>query len=459
MSAEVIGGIAGRIDRSCRLVAADPILAAMQQQAGGDERGPLAIAQLTRAAHLAFRRNAPVTRSILMGDATANYVARACVTPDRDGADILLVDLVQKDMTDLPQSTAVEASVDGWLWEADSRLRLVQLRALGQSFAFERNRWAGLSLSRVFLLIPQDDGRFPLLDAIAEMVAFADQPADITTDSGPVRVTLQGQPQVDGVGRFIGFRGSAHRVRSDAAAAPATPASGMITALGSPALSRRIDGALRGPLNRIVATAETIAQQLDGPIRADYARYASNIAEAARHLLGLVDDMSDLHAIERPDFTAAKEPVDMHDMLRRTAGLLSVKADERDIAVTIQPGERVVAIGEFRRILQIMLNLLGNAIAYTPEGGRVLLTAARHNGVIAVHVTDTGPGIPEADRERIFNKFERLGRNDGVGSGLGLYIARHLARAMGGSLVVSPVEGPGSVFTLTLPAAPPTPLG
>src|SRR3546814_2612559 len=77
--------------------------------------------------------------------------------------------------------------------------------------------------------------------------------------------------------------------------------------LSDPQFGRRIDGALRGPLSRIIATAETISGQFDGPIRADYARYAGDIAHAGRHLLGLVDDLADLQNIERPGFRAARD--------------------------------------------------------------------------------------------------------------------------------------------------------
>src|SRR3546814_18150392 len=95
--------------------------------------------------------------------------------------------------------------------------------------------------------------------------------------------------------------------------------------LSDPAFGRRIDGALRGPLSRIIATAETISGQFDGPIRADYARYAGDIAHAGRHLLGLVDDLADLQNIERPGFKAARDEIDLGDLARRPVGLLGMK--------------------------------------------------------------------------------------------------------------------------------------
>jgi signal transduction histidine kinase len=113
-----------------------------------------------------------------------------------------------------------------------------------------------------------------------------------------------------------------------------------------------------------------------------------------------------------------------------------------------------VANAEFRRVLQILINLIGNAIAYSPGGSAVTVTAApAGEGRVTVSVADQGPGITAEQAERIFDKFERLGRDKDGGSGLGLYISRRLAVAMAGSLTVESAEGGGALFRLELPAA------
>ncbi len=223
--------------------------------------------------------------------------------------------------------------------------------------------------------------------------------------------------------------------------------------LSDPRFGRRIDGALRGPLSRIVATAETISGQFDGPIRADYARYAGDIAHAARHLLGLIDDLSDLHNIERPGFTAAREPVDVIDVARRAAGLVMMKAEEKGITIALPPPDSAAPVtAEFRRVLQILLNLIGNAIRYAPEGSCITVSAAPDGARHLLHIADQGPGLSADQAAIVFEKFERLGRTDSGGSGLGLYIARRLARAMDGELTVTSTLGQGACFTLSLPA-------
>ena len=193
---------------------------------------------------------------------------------------------------------------------------------------------------------------------------------------------------------------------------------------------------------------------MEGPLRADYAGYANDIASAGRHLMALVDDLADLQAIDRPDFTVIPEDIDLADLGRRAAGLLRVKALDRQILI-VPPAEeaRAPATGEFRRVLQILVNLVGNAIRYSPEGSMVRIVTEQARGEARIMVIDKGPGIAVADRERIFEKFERLGRDDAGGSGLGLYISRRLARAMGGDIDIGGAPGEGARFILTLPAA------
>jgi signal transduction histidine kinase len=211
---------------------------------------------------------------------------------------------------------------------------------------------------------------------------------------------------------------------------------------------------LRQPVARIIANAETIRSRLAGPLRDEYSDYASTIASAGQHLAAMLDDLADLEVVETPGFTTVRERVDLADAARRAAGILGVKAQNREIAlvVTGEPGE-AVASAEFRRVLQILINLIGNAVAYSPAGSTVTIAAQTAGaGRVAVTVADEGPGITAEQAARIFEKFERLGRDKDGGSGLGLYISRRLAEAMEGSLSVSGAEGGGALFRLELPA-------
>ncbi|MFL0671227.1 MAG: sensor histidine kinase [Erythrobacter sp.] len=222
---------------------------------------------------------------------------------------------------------------------------------------------------------------------------------------------------------------------------------------------RMLAPALRQPLARITANAETIRARLAGPLHQDYCHYAATIASAAQHLSGMLDDLADLEVVEAPGFATLAEDVDLVDAARKAVGILGVRAHDRRITLTVA-GEAgaVLATAEFRRVLQILINLVGNAIAYSPEGSTVEIRPEHAGqGRVRVMVRDQGPGISAEQAAHIFEKFERLGRDSAggtdKGSGLGLYIARLLARAMRGELSVTSAPGEGAVFTLELPQA------
>jgi signal transduction histidine kinase len=222
-------------------------------------------------------------------------------------------------------------------------------------------------------------------------------------------------------------------------------------------IGQEIAPALRQPISRIIANAETIRARLAGPLSDDYARYANDIANAGQLLLGLLDDLSDLEVVESEDFSTAPDHIDLAAVARQAAGILGVRAREKAIALDPPKlGESLPAVAEFRRVLQILINLIGNAIRYSPLNSQVWIRVEREGAVARIVVADQGPGLSAEQAGLVFEKFERLGRSDEGGSGLGLYISRRLARAMGGDLGVESAPGQGARFMLTVPADPDT---
>ncbi len=328
-------------------------------------------------------------------------------------------------------------------WETDAGLRLtfVSIDA-ARRHGLDALSLLGQPLTALFALDAASDGALPILEAVARRRPLHDQHARLA--GGEAAVLLSADVRRDAAGEFAGLQGVARAAPMPAAhAAPAISAS----------FTEGLDKALRTPLARIIAHADTIHAEAEGPVKRDYVDYASDIANAGRHLLGLVDDLVDLQAVERADFALTPEPIDLADVARRAAGLLSVRAGNAGVAIARPlPDLSVPAAGDFRRALQIMVNLIGNAVRYSPEGGVVSVTATRAAGVAEAVVADQGKGIAVADQRRIFEKFERVDPSEAGGNGLGLYIARRLARAMGGDLTVESTPGEGARFTLTLPA-------
>lgn len=220
----------------------------------------------------------------------------------------------------------------------------------------------------------------------------------------------------------------------------------------SQSIGRELAPVLRQPIARIIANAETIRNKMAGPLAEEYSAYAADITSAGQHLLSLIEDLSDLEVVEAEDFSTAPDQIDLGDVARRAAGILAVRAQEKSIEIVCpELSEHAAAIAEFRRVLQILLNLVANAIRYSPENSIVSIKVGETEKSARLVVADQGPGLDEAQQAVVFEKFERLGRSGDGGSGLGLYISRRIARAMGGELSVESIPGQGANFILDLP--------
>lgn len=432
-----------------RLISADLPLLDLQREAGGDIDQPLAVPQLAAVVRIATRLGVMLSRPVVAASERGDIDMWVQARPVSDGVELAIIDWHERTaVATLAASGSrvadIGAQADGWTWQIDAQLRFEM--ALADE---GRNPpTPGTRFSSYFHLQPDAAGDMAMLRGLAQRRAFRNQQATLTEDATQC-FDLSGFPLFDIAGRLTGFRGTARPHISDS---QATRVDDAMPVLYPADFARRLDRSLRQPLGRIIANADTISGQLEGPLRPDYAGYAEDIATAGRHLMALVDDLADLQAIDRPDFSVVREDVDLADLARRAAGLLSVKALSKRIRIVVPNAADVLnAVGEFRRVLQILVNLLGNAVRYAPEESLVQILVEDGPGAAQVLVLDQGPGIAEADRERIFDKFERLGRSDSGGSGLGLYISRQLARAMKGEIAVSDAPGGGACFTLTLP--------
>jgi signal transduction histidine kinase len=445
--------VAGRIDAEGRLVQADPPLAALHEQAGGSAGGMLAVPQIAALARLAQRLGITISRAAVaaQGDDDLDLWVRAAP----DGREVALAISGWSHRPARPAAAAparereadfLRAAAD-WTWETDETLRVSALSP-GASAAIGSapSSYVGKQLTRLFRFHENADGSLPILTALAEHRSFDDQAADLR-GGRQGRYTLSGVPLIDGAGRFAGFRGAASAVTEEAPQGdePDAPRDGS-------AFGERLDQALRTPLAHIIDNAERLRAQPEGPLRRDYAGYADDIASAGRHLLALVDDLVDLQAVERPDFRPDADDLDLADLARRAAGLLAVRGSDRGVKIDAPGADEILpATGDFTRTLQILMNLITNAVRYTPEGGQVWVRTEQEGDLAAIIVADQGKGIAEEDQDRIFGKFERVDPTEPGGTGLGLYIARRLARAMGGDISVDSAPGQGARFTFTLP--------
>jgi hypothetical protein len=441
--------IRARVDRDGRLISADAAMAHLQQRAGGKLPGPIVVPQLAVIVATALRLNAPMLRPVYAGEADFDLRFWVRVVPDGDGAALTLSGWSEeaKVRPQPGQDTAFPLDGPGWTFECDRRLAILGLWAEGSAARIRTRDWIGKTLDELFEPVGADT----IAAILARGESIDSLAVDALIDGVVARAELNARPSLTADGTLSGASGSLMLKRGKRSE---TPDKAPYLPGNWGALDRRMDEALRLPIGRIIANAETIARRIDGAIADDYASYAGDIASAGKHLLGLIDDLADLQAIERSGFEVARERVDLSKVAAQAAGLLSMRAAEKSMAIKVEPGDRqVLAVGEFRRVLQILINFLGNAVRYAPDNTTITIETALDSDSDRARVTviDQGPGIPAEDQKRIFDKFERLGRRDHGGSGLGLYISNRLARAMDGSVAIDSAPGEGARFTLSLP--------
>lgn len=449
---------AGRLDGRGRLVDAEERLLDLNARAGGRIGAPLALPSVAAIARLAQRLGISIARNVVAADGEADLELGVRAVPDEAGVRIELSGWRLRPAWP-PSGSGGDVDSDflraaaDWTWETDASLRIGFVSPdAGWRYGFDPDVLIAQPLTRLFRLIEDARGDLPLLAAVAAGTGFAGQEAELRGTGRMVR--LEASPRRDAGGRFVGFTGGAYMLDAPEELASPEPLRAVPdVAHGNfpDSFSQRLDRALREPLTQIIANAESIAAQADGPLGDDYAEYAGDIASAGRHLAGLVDDLVDLQAIERPDFAPKGEAIDLADVARRAAGLLGVRAAQSNVRID-RPGadERLPVTGEARRALQVLVNLIGNAVRYSPSGGTVWIRLEREGQMGCAIIADQGMGIAREDQERIFEKFGRLDADEPGGSGLGLYIARRLARAMGGDLTVDSAPGLGARFVFKL---------
>ena len=446
----------GTVDAADRLIDADGPLAELNERCGGRIGATIAIPELLGLVVKARTFGLKLARqfSAVADDRTVTAWAELNPLPDADDDDDPAVEIaiVSWNSEDLPPVNDLDAArrkleIDRHLADCAARLDPAQNILSVETEASDLAEFVAAVEAGIgkpwtdFVTLPGNAHKQPLHWRLLDGATCAIPGSERrwTAHLEPL-----GQPEPGSAGFVLYLTGDSEAIGSkDGARKPDTPS-----------LGRDLTPVLRQPINRIIANAETIRTKLAGPLAEEYSDYAADIASAGQHLLALIDDLSDLEVVESDDFTTAPDRIELADVARRACGILGVRAREKGISlVPPMEGESQLAIAEFRRVLQILLNLVGNAIRYSPEESQVWIRLDRIGNRAMITVADQGHGLEEEQQKRVFEKFERLGRSGDGGSGLGLYISRKIARAMDGELTVDSAPGQGARFTLSVPAA------
>jgi PAS domain S-box-containing protein len=216
---------------------------------------------------------------------------------------------------------------------------------------------------------------------------------------------------------------------------------------------------LRTPLNAVLGFSDLLADERYGPLNEKQRRYIDHIHTGGKHLLSLISDILDLSKIEAGRMELAMENLAVQNIFAEVLSVMQPLADRKSHGLAASGEARLAVRADATRLKQVLMNLLGNAVKFTPNGGQIELAARLHGSSVCIEVRDSGPGIPPGEQKRIFEAFYRL-RESGKkteGTGLGLAITQRLVELHGSELKLTSQSGQGSCFYFSLPAVPSAP--
>lgn len=212
---------------------------------------------------------------------------------------------------------------------------------------------------------------------------------------------------------------------------------------------------LRTPLNAVLGFSDLLADKRYGELNERQQRYVGHINTGGKHLLKLIGDILDLSKIEAGRIELSSEDLSVSDIFAEVLSAMRPLAEKKTQTLTSNVDRSLAVHADPTRFKQVLINLVGNAIKFTPEGGCIDITAQPADREVQVKVRDNGPGIPQEEQKRIFDAFYRLRKSGEAveGTGLGLAITESLVKLQGGSLGLESQPGNGSCFYFSLPGA------
>lgn len=366
----------------------------------------------------------------------------AAVVHDADGAPFHLVSQIQ-DITERKVAEAererlaaiVESAHDAIIGRDLDGTITSWNRGAEQMFGYSRAEMLGRSIA--FLAPPEAaDEIGDFLDAIRRGDRVEGyETVRMTRDGRAIHVALSTSPVRDAAGQIVGAstiaRDISERIRLDE--------------LRRDFLAM-VTHDLRTPLTAILGNAQLLER------RGEYrAAAVADIAAQADRMRRLIDDLADVVRVEAGRLMLRRAPVDLVELARQEAASIQRHSGIHAVAIEA-PNGPVVGEWDADRLGQVLANLLGNAVKYAPDGGEIAVRVARDGGFAAISVRDEGPGIDPEHLPRLFDRFYRAQSQGAGGLGLGLYIARMIVEAHGGTIHAASEPGRGSTFTVRLPA-------
>lgn len=215
---------------------------------------------------------------------------------------------------------------------------------------------------------------------------------------------------------------------------------------------------LRTPLNAIIGFSEALASGVFGPLATRHADYVRDIHHSGLHLQALVDDLLDIAALDADRGVLVETEIDLAELIDEAAHMVASKAAAAGVSLEPPPSRPAIRLtGDYRRLLQILLNIISNAVKYTRQGGKVMLSVETHQeGACSINISDNGIGMLPEEVKVALAPFGRASNKEtcGIeGTGLGLPLAIRLIEIHGGALTIDSMRGIGTTVSITVPAS------
>ncbi len=212
---------------------------------------------------------------------------------------------------------------------------------------------------------------------------------------------------------------------------------------------------LRTPLNAVIGFSEVMVQQFFGPMGSEkYVDYAKDIHRSGQYLLDVISDILDMSKIEAGRLQLEIKPASIPAILEESLRIVLPRAQEGKVEIAIKVPKSLELEADKRALKQVFINLIANAVKFTPEAGRVNVTARKQDQMVMIVIADSGIGIPARELEKLGRPFEQVENQftkTKSGSGLGLAISKSLVELHGGSLTIESEERKGTTVTVLLP--------
>ncbi len=350
-----------------------------------------------------------------------------------------------------------------WYWETDQEHRFAKHSVYTAERSVTAFRWLGKRRWDVALDYETEREKWRVhIEALERREPFRDLVYKIARANGAiVYLSVSGKPVYGADGRFKGYRGSGRDVTAAVLAAEHLSRAKRDAEAANAAKSQflaNMSHEFRTPLNAILGFSEVIANEMLGTAGvARYHEYAEDINKSGQHLLKLVEDILDMSKIEAGKFQLREEVIDVTPTIHSCLPLVRRRAEEARVAVVTHLPDDLPAIrADETRLQQILLNLLTNAVKFTPANGRVTVTATfTAERELAITVSDTGVGMTEEDIARALVPFEQVEngfRRGREGAGLGLPLAKRLVELHGGRMDIVSRPGRGTAITVSFPS-------